>query len=68
MVYFAKRESRRNTTVTARTEVTVIEIKASALHAATDSCQNAFNKAVMRVLIDRIVQTNRLLAQAVTRP
>jgi hypothetical protein len=63
MVYFAKRESRRNTTVTARTEVTVIEIKASALRAATDSCQNAFNKAVMRVLIDRLVQTNRLLAQ-----
>jgi eukaryotic-like serine/threonine-protein kinase len=68
MVYFAKRQSRRNTTVTARSEVTIIEIKASALRAATDSCQNAFNKAVTRVLIERLVQTNKLLAQAVTRP
>jgi eukaryotic-like serine/threonine-protein kinase len=68
MVYFARRETRRTTTVAARTEVTVIEIRGSALRAATDSCQNAFNKAVMRVLIERIAQTNRLLAQAVTRP
>jgi CRP-like cAMP-binding protein len=65
MVYFAKRQTRRNTTVTARTEVTIIEIKGSALGAATDSCQNAFNKAVTRMLIERLAQTNRLLAQAV---
>jgi eukaryotic-like serine/threonine-protein kinase len=68
MVYFAKRESRRNTTVTTRSEVTVIEINAASLRAATDSCQNAFNKAVARVLIERLAQTNRLLAQGVTRP
>jgi eukaryotic-like serine/threonine-protein kinase len=68
MVYFARRESRRNTTVTTRSEVTVIEINAASLRAATDSCQNAFNKAVARVLIERLAQTNRLLAQGVTRP
>jgi eukaryotic-like serine/threonine-protein kinase len=68
MVYFARRESRRNTTVTARSEVTVIEVNAAALRAATDSCQNAFNKAVTRVLIERLSQTNRLLAQAIRRP
>jgi serine/threonine protein kinase len=68
MVYFARRDSRRNTTVTTRSEVTVIEINASALRAATDSCQNAFNKAVARVLIERLAQTNRLLAQGVSRP
>ena len=68
MVYFAKRQTRRNTTVTARTEVTIIEIKGSALGAATDSCQNAFNKAVTRMLIERLAQTNRLLAQAVRQP
>jgi len=67
MVYFAKRASRRNTTVTARSKVTVIEIRAEALRAATDSCQNAFNKAVTRVLVERLDQTNRLLAQAVRR-
>jgi hypothetical protein len=68
MVYFAKRQSRRTTTITARSEVTVIEIKASALRAATDACQVGFNKAVTRVLIERLIHTNKLLAQAVTRP
>jgi CRP-like cAMP-binding protein len=67
MVYFARRESRRTTTVAARTEVTVIEIRGSALRAATDSCQNAFNKAVMRVLIERLAQTNRLLVRPQAR-
>jgi eukaryotic-like serine/threonine-protein kinase len=68
MVYFAKRTSRRNTTITARTDVTIIEIRAAALRAATDACQAGFNKAVTRVLIERLAQTNRLLAEAVTRP
>ena len=68
MVYFARRQSRRTTTITARSEVTIIEIRAAALHAATDACQNAFNKAVTRVLIERLIHTNRLLAQAVTPP
>jgi tRNA A-37 threonylcarbamoyl transferase component Bud32 len=68
MVYFAKRASRRTTTITTRSEVTIIEIRAAALRAATDACQNAFNKAVTRVLIERLIRTNRLLAEAVTRP
>jgi len=68
MVYFARRSARRATTITARTPVTVIEIRAAALQAATEACQNAFNKAVTRVLIERLIHTNRLLAQAVTRP
>jgi hypothetical protein len=67
MVYFAKRGTPRNTTVTARTKVTVIEVRAEALRSATDACQNAFNKAVMRMLVERLDQTNRLLAQAVRR-
>jgi len=65
MVYFAKRASRRTTTITARSDVTIIEIKAEALRAATDACQAGFNKAVTRVLIERLGQTNKLLAQAV---
>ena len=67
MVYFARRQGRRNTTVTARSKVTAVEIRASALRNATDACQNAFNKAVARVLIERLAQTNRLLAQAIRR-
>jgi eukaryotic-like serine/threonine-protein kinase len=68
MVYFAKTNARRTTTVTAVTEVTIIEIRAAALHAATDGLQAGFNKAVTRVLIQRLVHTNRLLAQAVRTP
>jgi MFS family permease len=63
MVYFAKTNPRRTTTITAAGEVTVIEIKAAALRAATDALQAGFNKAVTRVLIQRLMQTNRLLAQ-----
>jgi hypothetical protein len=68
MVYFARRDTLRSTTVHSRTEVTIIEIRGAALRAATDACQNAFNKAVTRMLIERLDQTNRLLAQAVRRP
>ena len=47
-------------TVTAEGEVTVIEIMALALRAATDACQVGFNKAVIRVLIQRQMSSNRL--------
>ncbi len=67
MVYFAKSNARRTTTITAVGEVTIIEIRAAALRAATDACQVGFNKAVTRVLIQRLVQTNRLLAEAARR-
>jgi hypothetical protein len=66
MVYFAKSTSHRTTTITAVGEVTIIEIRAAALRAATDALQAGFNKAVTRVLIQRLMQTNRLLAQVRT--
>jgi serine/threonine protein kinase len=61
------RGARRTTTVTARSKVTMVEIRASALRNATDACQNAFNKAVARVLIERLAQTNKLLALRTVR-
>ncbi|MGH8668167.1 MAG: protein kinase domain-containing protein [Burkholderiales bacterium] len=66
MVYFAKTNARRTTTIVASGEVTIIEIRAAALRAATDACQAGFNKAVTRVLIQRLIHTNRLLAHAGT--
>ena len=63
ILYFAESSERRTTTITARDEVTVIEIKAEALRAATDACQVGFNKAFMRVLIERLMQANRRLAE-----
>jgi CRP-like cAMP-binding protein len=62
ILYFTDRAERRTTTITANTEVTVIEIRASALRAATDACQVAFNKSFMRVLIERLMQANLRLA------
>jgi len=63
ILYFAERGERRSTTITALGAITVMEIKSQALEAATDACQVGFNKAFMRVLIDRLVQANRQLAQ-----
>ena len=63
ILYFSDSIERRTTTITARSEVTVIEIKAETLRNATDACQVGFNKAFMRVLIERLMQANRQLAQ-----
>jgi serine/threonine protein kinase len=65
ILYFSDRIHRRTTTITARTDITAIEIKADAIRASTDACQAAFNKACMRVLIERLVHTNERLAKAV---
>ena len=62
ILYFAGRTGRRTTTITAIGDVTVIEIKSDALRAATDACQVGFNKAFMRVLVDRLTQANLRLA------
>jgi eukaryotic-like serine/threonine-protein kinase len=62
ILYFSNRTARRTTTITALTEVTVIETKANTLKAASDACQVGFNKAFMRVLVDRLTQANLRLA------
>jgi hypothetical protein len=63
LLYFADRSERRTTTITSLGPIVVMEIKAKALDAATDGCQIGFNKAFMKVLIDRLVQANRMIAQ-----
>jgi serine/threonine protein kinase len=63
ILYFTEHIDRRTTTITALGEVTVIEIKADALRAATDACQVSLNKAFMRVLIERLMQANVQLAE-----
>ncbi len=64
LLYFADRAQRRTTTVASRAAVTVMEVKAEAMRSASDACQAAFNKACMRVLIERLVYSNERLAQA----
>ena len=65
LLYFADRGERRTTTITALGAVNVMEIKTKALDASTDGCQVGFNKAFMKVLIDRLVQANRMIAQRI---
>ena len=64
LLYFADRAQRRTTTVSSRGPITVMEVKSEAMRAASDACQSAFNKACMRVLIERLVYSNERLAQA----
>jgi len=63
ILYFADAVERRTTTVTAKGRITVMQIKAGALRVATPACQVGFNKAFMRVLVERLAQANRQLAQ-----
>jgi CRP-like cAMP-binding protein len=63
VLYFAGNASKRTTTIVAVDRIVVLEIKSDALRAATDGCQVAFNKAFMRVLIDRLTQANIKLAK-----
>jgi hypothetical protein len=62
MLYFSDASTSRSTTITTLSDATVIEIKAKALNAATEATQVGFNKAFMRVLIDRLTQANVRLA------
>jgi len=63
LLYFSGGTGRRTTTIVSVGKITVLEIKSAALRAATDQCQVAFNKAFMRVLIDRLTQANLKLAK-----
>jgi serine/threonine protein kinase len=63
ILYFTGTAGRRMTTIRTVEPITVLEIKADALRAATDACQVAFNKAFMRVLIERLSQANVKLAE-----
>jgi eukaryotic-like serine/threonine-protein kinase len=62
ILYFTGATGARTTTIVATEQITVIEIKANALRAATDACQVGFNKAFMRVLVDRLGQANLRIA------
>jgi len=63
LLYFYDRVTHRTTTITALTPITVLEIKTRALRAASDAAQVSFQKAFMRVLIDRLTATNKRLAE-----
>jgi serine/threonine protein kinase len=63
LLYFSDQIVQRTTTITSLTDVTVVEIKTIALKVAGSACQVSFQKAFMRVLIDRLTTANARLAQ-----
>jgi serine/threonine protein kinase len=63
LLYFSDQVTHRTTTITSLTDITVLEIKTRALRAASDAAQVSFQKAFMRVLIDRLTVTNKRLAE-----
>jgi len=63
MLYFANTKTHRNTTITAAQASVAIRIRAQSLRLASDACQVEFNKAFMRLLIDRLGNANERLAQ-----
>jgi len=61
ILYFTERVQ---TTVTTGSDATVVEFRADALRAATDACQVGFNKGCMRVLVDRLAQSDERITRA----
>jgi len=62
LLYFSDQVAQRTTTITSITDLTVVEIKTIALKVASSACQVSFQKAFMRVLIDRLTHANSKLA------
>ena len=62
MLYFSETVTQRTTTIRALTDCMVVEIRAAVLSQASQGCQNQFNKAFVRILIDRISEAHAKLA------
>ena len=58
MLYFQDQITKRSTTMTANTDCDVIELKAGAMRSAGAAVQAEFNKACMRILLDRVGNIN----------
>ncbi len=62
MLYFGEGNVRRSTSVVSLSSMVTMEIKAGSLKCASDACQVQFNKAFMRILIDRLNWANARLS------
>ncbi len=63
MAYLGKRAFQRTASVTAVSDITVIEISAEALARATEGCRSAFNAAFLELLVGRLESANTRLSQ-----
>ena len=63
MAYLGRREFKRSASVASVSEITVIEIKADALNAATEGCRHQFTAAFLELLVTRLESADVRLSQ-----
>lgn len=63
MAYLGKKQFQRTASVTASTDITVIEIKSESLAQASELCRHHFNGAFLELLVDRLSMANTRLSQ-----
>jgi serine/threonine protein kinase len=63
MSYLGTRDFHRSATVTALTDITLIEVSDEALSQATESCRNRFNAAFLELLVSRLEAANIRVSQ-----
>ncbi len=68
MAYFNETSAPRSTTITALEQLFVLDIKARSLRLASEACQNAFQRAFIDMLLERLTLANRRLADLTREP
>jgi len=63
MAYLGKKQFHRTASISAATDITVIEIKAESLNHASETCRHHFNGAFLEILVDRLSMANTRLSQ-----
>jgi eukaryotic-like serine/threonine-protein kinase len=63
MAYLGRRQFKRSASVISNSEITVIEIKADALNAATETCRHHFTAAFLELLVLRLESADVRLSQ-----
>jgi len=63
MAYLGKKQFHRTASVSASTDITVIEIKAESLGHASETCRHHFNGAFLEILVDRLSMANTRLSK-----
>jgi serine/threonine protein kinase len=64
MLYFSETTALRTTTITAAADCMLVEIKAAALNSASEGCQIEFNKAFLRILIEKLSSAHERIADS----
>jgi hypothetical protein len=64
MGHLAKHEFRRSASVTAATDVTVLEVGASSLAGASEGCRVRFNQVFLETLVERLSTANDRVAES----